>query len=79
MQYSRPFTSAHLIPGANVSFVERLDDVAVPEPETSRQPSATPAQQREIEVPPDILQHIGSIGGGGRTRTYDLRIMRTHY
>ena len=30
-----------------------------------------------MEVPPDLLQVIESTGGGGRTRTYDLRIMRT--
>jgi hypothetical protein len=28
-----------------------------------------------MEVPPDLLQVIEEIGGGGRTRTYDLRIM----
>jgi hypothetical protein len=39
-------------------------------------PVATPAQPREIaevEIPSDI---VDLIGGGGRTRTYDLRIMR---
>jgi hypothetical protein len=29
----------------------------------------------EMEVPPDLLQVVEGIGGGGRTRTYDLRIM----
>ena len=28
-----------------------------------------------MEVPPDLLQVIEGTGGGGRTRTYDLRIM----
>jgi hypothetical protein len=28
-----------------------------------------------MEVPPDLLQVLDKIGGGGRTRTYDLRIM----
>ena len=28
-----------------------------------------------MEVPPDLLQVVEGIGGGGRTRTYDLRIM----
>ncbi len=28
-----------------------------------------------MEIPPEILQLIESNGGGGRTRTYDLRIM----
>jgi integrase len=70
----------HLIPGANVSFVDRLDVVpaqpeAKPEP-SGVKPVATPAQPREIaevEIPSDI---VDLIGGGGRTRTYDLRIMR---
>jgi hypothetical protein len=30
----------------------------------------------EMKIPPDILQVPESNGGGGRTRTYDLRIMR---
>ena len=28
-----------------------------------------------MEVPPDLLQVVEGIGGGGKTRTYDLRIM----
>jgi hypothetical protein len=28
-----------------------------------------------MEVPPDLVQVVDKIGGGGRTRTYDLRIM----
>jgi integrase len=63
----------HLIPGANVSFVDRLDAVA----KTSRQQSATPAQPDEIEIPPDFAQVVEEIGGGAWTRTTDLRIMRT--
>jgi integrase len=66
----------HLIPGANVCFVDRLDGVLAEEGKTSPQQSATPAQPGEMEVPPDLLQVIEGIGGGGRTRTYDLRIMR---
>jgi hypothetical protein len=69
-------TYGHLIPGANVSFVDRLDTVPVKELKTSPQQSATPAQPREMEIPPDLVQVIEEIGGGGRTRTYDLRIMR---
>jgi integrase len=69
-------TYGHLIPGANVSFVDRLDEVPADEPRTSEQQSATPAQQCETEVPLEILQVLESTGGGGRTRTYDLRIMR---
>jgi integrase len=37
-------TYGHLIPGANVSFVDRLDTVPVKELKTSPQQSATPAQ-----------------------------------
>ena len=66
----------HLIPGANVCFVDRLDGVLAEEGKTSPQQSATPAQPGEMEVPPDLLQVVEGIGGGGRTRTYDLRIMR---
>src|SRR5579864_2568905 len=38
--------------------------------------SATPAPQGEMEVPPDPLQIADLTGGGGWTRTNDLRIMR---
>jgi len=69
-------TYGHLIPGANVSFVDRLDSIAEPNAETSWQQSATPAQLaevRETEVPPEGADLIG---GGEWTRTTDLRIMR---
>ncbi len=66
----------HLIPGANLSFVDRLD-VIVPEPtETTPQQSATPAQQGKTDVPPNLLQAVEEAGGGEWTRTTDLRIMR---
>jgi integrase len=68
-------TYGHLIPGANVSFVDRLDDVLT-ETQTSPQQSAPPAQQGEMEVPRDLRQVVERIGGGGWTRTNDLRIMR---
>ena len=70
----------HLIPGANVSFGDRLDEVSAQKEkqggETTPQQNATPAQlpkRDEMEVP---LELADLIGGGGRTRTYDLRIMR---
>jgi integrase len=69
-------TYGHLIPGANVSYVDRLDGIAEPSAETSWQQSATPAQLaevRETEVPPEGADLIG---GGAWTRTTDLRIMR---
>jgi len=69
-------TYGHLIPGANVCFVDRLDEVSANPEETTPQQSATPAQQVEMEVPPDLLQVVDEIGGGAWTRTTDLRIMR---
>jgi integrase len=66
----------HLIPGANVCFVDRLDRVQADDAETTLQRSASPAQLDEMQVPADILQVLENTGGGGRTRTYDLRIMR---
>jgi Phage integrase family len=69
-------TYGHLIPGANVCFVDRLDEASPEKAETTPQQSATPAQLDEMEVPPDLMQVIEGFGGGGRTRTSDLRIMR---
>jgi len=66
----------HLIPGANVHFVDRLDEIPAEPAETTPQQSATPAQLGEMELPPDLLQVVEEIGGGGWTRTNDLRIMR---
>jgi integrase len=69
-------TYGHLIPGANVSFVDRLDSIAEPNTGTTWQQSATPpqlAEHRENKIPPEVADLVG---GGGRTRTYDLRIMR---
>ena len=66
----------HLIPGANVSFVDRLD--AKPEgadkttPRISANQTQTPTAERG-EIPPEA---VDLIGGGGWTRTNDLRIMR---
>jgi integrase len=69
-------TYGHLIPGANVCFVDRLDEASAALEETTPQQSATPAQQTEMQVPLDLLQVVDEIGGGGWTRTSDLRIMR---
>ena len=66
----------HLIPGANVHYVDRLDGVPAEDAKTSPRQSATPAQSREMEILSNLLQVVEGIGGGGRTRTYDLRIMR---
>ena len=69
-------TYGHLIPGANLSFVDRLDDIPAEELKTTQQQSAPPAQQGEMEVPAELAQVVEEIGGGGWTRTNDLRIMR---
>jgi integrase len=66
----------HLIPGANVSFVDTLDVVPKQEEQTTQQQYATPAQPRkdkETEISPEVVDFSG---GGGWTRTNDLRIMR---
>src|SRR6185436_19065448 len=39
-------------------------------------PVATPAQPREFAETVTPSQAVDLLGGGGRTRTYDLRIMR---
>ena len=59
----------HLIPGANVSYVDRLDMKPKQKRSQEPQPSAPPAQPRdegETGVPTYL---IDSIGGGGRDRT----------
>ncbi len=66
-------TYGHLIPGANVSFVDRLDVDENREGQHQNATQAQPALQRETDIPSELLDLIG---GGGRTRTYDLRIMR---
>jgi hypothetical protein len=71
-------TYGHLIPGANVNYVDRLD-IKPEEPEkpsSKPQPDATqtqPQRRSETNIPPDV---VDLIGGGGWTRTSDLRIMR---
>ena len=66
----------HLIPGANVSYVDRLDEVPEREEKTTLQQNATQAQlpeKSETGIPPEVADLIG---GGECTRTTDLRIMR---
>ena len=60
----------HLIPGANVNFVDRLD--------TNREPQQTATKQQQCPevLTPDSPEVIDKIGGGGWTRTNDLGIMR---
>ena len=61
-------TYGHLIPGANACFVHRLAEVSPEKDEKQK--------QREMEIPPDLMQIVEGFGGGGWTRTNDLRIMR---
>ena len=68
-------TYGHLIPSANVSYVDRLDSV-VTETETTAQKSANRTQTPDHEIEQIPAEVVDLIGGGGRTRTCDLRIMR---
>ncbi len=61
-------TYGHLIPGANINWVDGLDR------ETTPQQNATPAQLGTGEVEPDYLQPIEKGGERGRNRTYNLLI-----
>ena len=61
-------TYGHLIPGANVSFVDKLD--------TATHKSAHNPHTANRVIPQISPQVIDLVGGGGWTRTSDLRIMR---
>jgi integrase len=66
----------HLIPGANVSYVDRLDEISQAPAKTSPPQNATQAQLAEScesVIPAEVADLIG---GGEWTRTTDLRIMR---
>ncbi len=68
-------TYGHLIPGANISYVDRLDQKSAKKTRSKRQPSATPAQPDEMaetRIPPEL---VDLIGGGEWDRTTDLRVM----
>jgi integrase len=68
-------TYGHLIPGANVSYVDRLDEKPKKNRSSVQQPSATPAQPRddaEFKIPAYVVDFIG---GGRQDRTADLRVM----
>ena len=65
----------HLIPGANVAYVDRLDEKLLEHGLSRLQPSVTPAppdRKDNVEIPPYV---VDLIGGGGRDRTADLRVM----
>jgi integrase len=70
-------TYGHLIPGANVSFVDKLDELPKLEEKTTLHQSAPGAHQAQNEVEPEVAEVADLTGGGGWTRTNDLRIMRT--
>ena len=63
-------TYCHLIPGANVKWVDQLDSTLSP------QQLATKMQQSTDDEFTGSGQRIENAGGGGRTRTDDLGIMR---
>jgi integrase len=60
----------HLLPGANVECIDKLDAP------TSPQLSATQAQPAGDDVPAEVRQLLENIGAGGGTRTHGLGIMR---
>ena len=57
----------HLVPGANINWVDGLDRKTTP-----RQ-NATPAQLETEET--EEVDYAENLGGPGRTRTYNQQIM----
>jgi len=66
----------HLIPGANVSFVDKLDELPKEQQKTTLHHSAPETHHAIDENGTEIAQVADLIGGGEWTRTTDLRIMR---
>jgi integrase len=68
-------TYGHLIPGANINWVDGLDRKTTP------QQNATPAQLEREEHDkadawsPELIDYVANTGGPGRTRTYNQQIM----
>ena len=62
-------TYGHLVPGADIAWVDKLDAA------TNPQPSATWVQPEEIELDVDASQPLENISGPARIRTWDQRIM----
>ena len=68
-------TYGHLIPGADVSYVDLLDRKSAVKSTFEQQPSATPAQPGVVSETPVPAYVVDLIGGGGQDRTADLRVM----
>jgi integrase len=64
----------HLVPGADVRFVDLLDGDVTEKRRTQGQ-DATPAQPTESAARKGALYVVDFIGGGGQDRTADLRVM----
>jgi len=64
----------HLVPGANVSYVDRLDQKPKNKRSTQQRfaTPAQPAKRAEVDVPAYVIDFIG---GGRQDRTADLRVM----
>jgi integrase len=68
-------TYGHLIPGANINWVDGLDR------KISSQQNATPAQLKKEESgeadasSSELIDYAENLGGPGRTRTYNQQIM----
>ena len=68
-------TYGHLIPGADICYVDRLDQKPSKKTKCKLQQSATPAQPSEYDGTAIPAYVIDLIGGGGQNRTADLRVM----
>ena len=68
-------TYGHLIPGADVSYVDRLDQKSTEKRSLEQQPSATPAQPKDETGTLIPAYVVDLIGGGRQDRTADLRVM----
>jgi integrase len=60
----------HLVPGADIAWVDKLDAEA-----TNPQPAATQAQPEDRQPDTEAPQLLEKIGGPARIRTLDQRIM----
>ena len=66
----------YLIPRANLCFVDKLDELPKQEEKTTLHQSAPGTHQAQNEGEPKTAEVADLTGGGGWTRTNDLRIMR---